>query len=456
MLRSWKTPPFSEDRLQMITSAISTRCRFACGLFLLLASALSAPTVAFGWGGKLHVAITRAALETLPPWQRQLLGKELVPLAESHCLIPDRVFTDRENARYAMMDTRPGTTYLLVLHLPQAPPENLEALHYFLEKAVQAVRAGKMSDAARYLGTICHMLEDYGSPAHTVPRDNMFTLLKQFLPPPERFRGQPLHAPIESGTFTLHLKDYRPRLLGSTVNEAAWRLLHRAHEGILNARQTTIPIVQALYAGDAQAVEKHQRRAAKVDAQIVADAIYTVLCLGTDKFTPEELVPLKQVEISRFYPLEAPHLYFPQSQFFGKPYWGYPLSGFTLKDGKQPVPLKLKVRGKQGVEVKVFARGISAGMGRTLTFLLPEGVYSRFRVYAGLHATLGERGRVEFTVLGNGKPLQQVILSGNQPARLLECNIEGITHLALTLTSRTSASQHNYAVWAEPTLLKQP
>ena len=47
------------------------------------------------------------------------------------------------------------------------------------------------------MGTICHMLEDYGSPAHTVPGDNMFTLLQQFLPPPDRMKGKLLHGPIE-------------------------------------------------------------------------------------------------------------------------------------------------------------------------------------------------------------------------------------------------------------------
>ena len=44
---------------------------------------------------------------------------------------------DKENTKFAMMDSRPGETYLLNLHLP-APQqlENLETLHYFMGKAV--------------------------------------------------------------------------------------------------------------------------------------------------------------------------------------------------------------------------------------------------------------------------------------------------------------------------------
>ena len=50
----------------------------------------------------------------------------------------------------------------------------------------------------------------------------------------------------------LSITGYRPKLLGTTVEEAAWRLLHRVHEEIVNARSTTFPIVQALYADDAK------------------------------------------------------------------------------------------------------------------------------------------------------------------------------------------------------------
>lgn len=410
-------------------------------------------SLCYGWG-EPHLAITKGALDVLPSWQQTLLGDERDQLARNHCLIPDRVYTDKENARFAAMESRPGEVYVKNLHLPAQQPENLDTLRYFMNRAVAAVREGRIGDAARYMGTICHQLEDYGSPSHTLPGDNMFTLLQQFLPPSGHMQDQLMHGPIENGDLNVAIAGYKPALLGISVDEAAWRLLHRVHEGILNARSTTIPIMQALDAGDEEGVRKHQLRAATMDAKIVADALYTVLCLGKEQFEADEKASLRSVAIGSFFPLEAENLHYPQSQFFSAPHWGYPRSGFALADGRRAVPLKLRVAGSKGVESKTFPNGISAGMGKSLTFVLPEKVYARFTVLAGLHADLGATGRVEFAIAGDGKPLGSALVAGAEPAVALECDISGVSRLQLTLTSRGLDAKGNHAVWADPLLWK--
>lgn len=401
---------------------------------------------AFAWG-EPHLAITRAAIEVLPAWQKERLGEEAKPLGESYCLIPDNVFTDRQNARFAVMESRPTETYLLNLHLPALQPENLATLRYFMGKAVEALRADQVGPAARFMGTVCHQIEDYGSPAHTIPGDNMFTLLRQFLPASEAMRDQLMHGPIENGTFAVSIEGYRPRLLGTTVDEASWRLLHRMHEAILNARSTTIPILQALDAGKPDAVIAAQMRAAVFDAQVTADALHTILCLGAQRF--EETAPLERVAIGAFWPLEAENLYFPQKQFSGAPNWGHARSGVILAEGKRAMPLKLRTAAGE----KTFADGISGVMGKSLTFLLPRGVYARFTVLAGLHPELGEKGKVEFTISGEGKVLASAIVSGTEPARALECDIADVTELQLTLASKAEP-KGAYAIWADPVLVK--
>jgi hypothetical protein len=260
-------------------AAIHRLCLLMKSPLLALLLAFCLPNLLFGWG-QPHHAITRAALETLPGWQKELLGEEMKALGDAHCMIPDNVYSDKANAKYAAMESRPGEVYLQVLHLPTVQTEYLEVMTYFMERAVTALREGRTGDAARFMGTMCHQIEDYGSPSHTIPGDNQFTLLQQFLPPSDGMKNKLMHGPIENGDFTVSIAGYQPRLLGTSVNEAAWRLMHRVHEGILNARSTTIPIMQALYADDAEAVTKHQMRAAVVDAQIVADAMHTILCLG--------------------------------------------------------------------------------------------------------------------------------------------------------------------------------
>jgi len=412
--------------------------------------AITTPSLVFGWG-EPHHAITRAALDVLPAWQKEVLGGELTQLGDSYCMIPDNVFADKENAKYARMESVPNEVYLKILHLPTQQPEYLEVMRHFMEQAVAALREGRIGDAARYMGTMCHQIEDYGSPAHTVPGDNMFTLLQQFLPPTDAMKGQLMHGPIENGDFKVSIEGYQPRLLGTTVNEAAWRLMHRVHEEILNARSTTVPIMQALYREEKESVVKHQMRAATMDAQVVADAVYTILCIGMQKFAAEEQAALKEVQIGGFFPLEAASLYYPQSQFFSSPNWGHARSGVILAGGNKDMPLKLCV----GSGNQEFKNGISAGMGKALTFLLPKDVYARFTVMAGLHPELGAKGRVEFTVSGDGKVLGTVILNGTDPAKLLECDVKGVAELQLALTSRGVDAKSNYAIWAEPTLVKK-
>jgi hypothetical protein len=420
---------------------------------LLTAFAAIVPCASvFGWG-EPHLAITRAALEVLPPWQKELLGTEFTPLGENYCLIPDHVYTDRANARFAMMDSRPRDVYLLNLHLPALQQENLETLRYFLDKAVAALRAKDVAAAARFMGTICHQIEDYGSPAHTVPGDNMFTLLQQFLPPSEAMKDQLLHSPIENGELPVTIAGYEPRLLGATVEEASWRLLHRIHEGIRNARSTTIPIIQALYAGDDAAVKAAQMKAATVDAQISADALHTILCLGAERFAPDAMRALEQAPIGALWPLEAENLYYPQKQFFSAPNWGFPHSGVILAEGKKAQPLALRVAAGRE-EPQEFTNGISAGMGKTLTFLLPRGVYRRFTVLAGLHPQLGANGKVEFAIAGDDRALGSAVVSGTEPAHAFECEIGEVEKLQLTLISRGEAKSQ-YAIWAEPVLWKK-
>ncbi len=428
----------------------STRTSLLC-----LAALAMTPVSLLAWG-EPHMAITKAALATLPEWQKELLGAELANLGSNYCLIPDHVYTDKENAKYAAMDSQPGEVYVRKIHVPVPEQSgNMETLNYFVTKAVTALRDGKVGDGARYMGTICHTLEDFGSPSHTIPGDNMFTLLQQFIPPSDKMAGQLLHGPIENGTFEVSIAGYQPRLLGATIEEAAWRLLHRLHEGIINARSTTVPIIQALNAGDEEAKLKWQLKAATFDAQVVADAMHTILSLGAHKFEDKPQAELRSVSIAGFWPEEALSLFYPQTHFSSSPNWGHARVGMVLEGGNKIVPIKLRVAEKEAAVEKIFADGISTVMGKPLSWHLPKGVYRRFTVLAGLQAGLGDKGRVEFLILGDGKPLTTAIINGADPAKPLECDISNVSQLQLNTLGRGLDAKSNYAVWAKPMLRKE-
>lgn len=422
------------------------------GLIIAALSLLLYPSHAWAWGMP-HGTITEAATAALPEWQKMLLGDELQPLGALYCIIPDLVFTRKDLAPYARIDSQPGVVYVKNLHVPTTPVDNYEILRFFLDKAVSALKAGSIGDAARYSGTLAHALEDWSCPAHVVPGDNMFTLFKQFLPPPPAQRYTLLHSPVEGGTFTVRLDSYQPRLLGTSVDEAAFNLLRRAQEGTVFARSQVVPIIQAFYAGDTNAVNAAQQKAAALGAAIVADALHTICCLGQARFPAQDT--LATVDVSTLLPLQAPDLYFPQVAFFSKPYWGHSTPGVLLRNGTEPVPLQLNVL-EQGQSVtKIFASGIGTGTRSVLTYLIPTNVYARFTAQVGLHAELGKSGNVLFEVSGNGKTLARLgPISGAAPAQQVDVALAGVTNLQLTVTSASGDGTGNYAVWGNPRLEK--
>lgn len=419
----------------------------------LLFVGLLATGEAWGWGSP-HGAITQAALSTLPDWQRTALADEYEQLGRQYCYIPDWIFSHPELRPYALMDTKPGVVYLICLHLPEDQTENYQILSYFLGRAVEALRAGQVADGAKYAGTLAHLLEDWGCPAHAVPGDNMFTQFKQFLPPPEKLKYTLLHGPIENASLHIDLADRRPRFLGESVAEAAFNLLSESNDAVLNARSQVIPIVQALYAEDKDAVAAAQLICAQRDAEVVADALYTVMCLGTGRPDEAERDALQEADLSDLMPLEAPHLFTPQSSFFSKPYWGYAHRGVVLAEGTRPVPLVLRVEQDGQVARQTFEQGLGTGTRSVLSYLVPPGVYQRFVVTAGLHADLGQTGHVTLQVVGDDQALATVELTGEQPAKVLDCPVGGVTKLQLVASSAGGDGTGNYVVWGAPRLVK--
>jgi hypothetical protein len=68
----------------MMHSRFGTFVRFTATIAIALFCTLAR---AHAWS-QPHHSITEAALETLPAWQKTVLGDELTLLAQEHCLIP--------------------------------------------------------------------------------------------------------------------------------------------------------------------------------------------------------------------------------------------------------------------------------------------------------------------------------------------------------------------------------
>ena len=144
----------------------------------------------------------------------------------------------------------------------------------------------------------------------------------------------------------------------------------------------------------------------------------------------------------------------PQSAFFGKPYWGHPTRGVSLREGKVPVPIRLKTPDNT-LGDRPLEEAMAVGTKSTLTYLVPEGVYDRLEVWAGLHAALGVAGNVIFEIKGSdGKTLAKTQVLGGQAACRLNVPLAGQSNIRLIATAGSPDSTSNYAVWGRPLLLK--
>lgn len=443
-------------------------------LVVTMIFSLAAGNGLWGWGGKPHKVMTRAALEALPVWQQEI-WKDLIPkIIDEYCLIPDFYLSRPDLAGYAILDDNQITfteygyqvKQEFVIrnghyHLPGKQRDNFRLYEYFLDRIVSALKAEKLEDAAKFAGVLLHVIEDYSAPSHSVAGDNQFYLFMQFLPPPEKFQYLRLHSPIESGNVKADLADYRPRLLGSSPSEAAFRLHQRMNQIIIQARGKVIPIIQAIYREDRAAADAENSLMAVLGAEAAADALNSAFQIAFNRMDVGELTKLQEFDISGQIPLETIELAWRQPQMF-RPL-GIPTSNIILNKDRQPLPLSLITDQSGQRNERIFLRGIAAGTRKSLTgepcvlsYIVPEGVYDRFEVTAGLHSVLAVEGAVVFQVKGNEKILfESEPRNRNDPAVQIRVPLRGIKELQIIAFPETKDAADNFVVWGEPRLIKK-
>lgn len=403
----------------------------------------------------MHGSITEAAFDALPEWQRDIFAAQRSRLIEFDCMIPDfaRAPANRTTiGRFAILPNGDPFT-----HEPRSRHHNYDQMLHYVTQAAEQIRANNLDEASRYAGCLLHFIEDCGSPAHSIPGDNQHGLMKDLLVVPEVYRDRPLHGLIESGQLKIELAGYRPQLLGTTPQEATFHLIERLNFAVRNARAQVIPILQGVFANDPAAMDAGRRRAATVDAQVSADALYTICCIAKNRFDAAEKARLDTVDVVPLTPLEViSQSYFPQNTFFSNPFFGYPTANGILKDGVEKQPLVLKVMEDGTTEERTFARGFGLGTHSRLTYALPAKVYDRFECRVGLHAKLGVEGSVAFRIYADGEAVfDSGIMTGVDAARKVALPVWRVQELSFDVEARgASVPGKNYAVIAEPVLFK--
>ena len=241
----------------------------------------------YGWYTENHQRISRAAIDLLPEWELSMLKSAADSLVESYCMYPDwhrSALHDNDEekiAKYGPYVQLPLLQQLGTWHTND--DKNSEICFYIvadlMHKAIQQLRNENPMEAARYMGPLVHFIEDNACPVHVV--DN--NLLRELVPVPEELEPFPLHRRVEEPTFPLDISDYQVIELGEDIIEAATAFYPRFVGIRRSGRAQSIPILQAIYAGNRAEADAGRAQAAIPAVRLIADVIHTICTIAQDR-----------------------------------------------------------------------------------------------------------------------------------------------------------------------------
>lgn len=412
--------------------------------------ALTLSMATHGWGGG-HEVIRERAISCLPAWQQELLGEFDEALIHDCAALQDQHAGGRrpdldaycvpEDANVSLHDVNPVAASTV-------------AMRWYLRRISESLAADNMTDVVRYLGVLCHWVEDTGSMSlHCTERFIDEASLRELLPPPSEKRTRHyLYAAngiSDTGRYDdlPETEEYTPTLLGRTVEEAALHIQRRQRLQARAARQAIIPFVMDEMHGDGATAAKLRGKLVSNATRTSADIIFTALCLATDRIE-SDTSHLDSVPLTDFV-----------SDYRGgksSPPWRWvPFLVDACFDRERRNVVDLQVPGGQ-----TFERGIGMGAPFALAWTFgPAGVYSRFTATIGLHPESAEGTRAVFSVLANGEEIAvSEQLAAGDPGRTLEAALPADGDaIELTLQTRVPEGVSGdgcLAVWGEPRLLK--
>jgi len=233
-------------------------CWFRTVAAMLVLVGVASPTRA--WGP--HTEITAAALDVLPDRDklRKYLGDDWPRLAKDYCWMADwqeAVRPDHYADDYLLFPAMPG-------HVSHMLPQVRQTYAPYFRRALQAVRTESPQNAARWVGSLLHFVQDSGSPPHTTGI------------------GGPLHAKMEQwvDATQISLKDYQPRLLGKTDKEALRGFQERMEALVEYSKVRALKLKPILEKLDKRADQPLELESALETARVTADVVHTLFTLG--------------------------------------------------------------------------------------------------------------------------------------------------------------------------------
>lgn len=404
---------------------------------------------ALGWG-KGHKLIRQWAIDRLPDWQQESLRQE-----EWRRLVHDYSSLQDQHAggNAPQLDRYCQPPQRVSLHDVGPIETSVPNIEWYLEQFLDHCERGEIDEALKFLGVLCHWNEDPGSPsAHSSPVSE--AILRQLLPPPPELANKNYlygYGGIsDAGSYTIPPADYQPRLLGTSVPEAASRIYQHQRKLKAFASSQIVPLIQAVRMGDAEAADSVRQRAAARNARHIADLLFTAFSLREQRFKQQAESSLMSQPLTEWLPES-------QTGMVPRPYYVTPFLVNQAMDADRELhPLQLIASDSERSAVE---HGFGTCAPVTITYkIAPGSVYDRFTARAGLHPTAGEGAAVRFVVKINGEEAARspLVTPADKPhafeVSISDANIATLE--LITIPGKDSVANHNLTVWAEPALLR--
>jgi hypothetical protein len=412
-----------------------------------------------------HKLITWAAVQCLPDWQRQLWEPEQLPLANDYSGYGDTYYTrkaelgpfvllpDGSEPLWEIYQLRLKHHYDFTIDYWESPyyERHVATLTHFIRQIAAQIAAGNIHDAAQFAGTVAHHIEDSGVPAHAVDFGDL-EFVKDYMPWPRRLAAFPLHGYTEQSPEPFLINDYRPRLYGTTPEEAGANFLDRYIELTRYARKLMFPLARCACSGNERKAAALRLKAATQCARAYADYLYTATCIGAQRFEPRDRRQLGSLKLTDRWP-------FRQTAWAPNPYQEtgpMSLRGINLDSQRNPAPCALLLETPGGVECRTFAEALGSGAFYEYHYRVPGGAYARFTAQVGIHGVLGARRDVEVEVKLNGRTAFQKKVLPGKPSIAVDIEAAGCDNIQLLASGphwpTDPNGEFNHVVWARPRL----
>ena len=345
-----------------------------------------------GWKG--HASFGVHAFSVLPKWEQQCVKPDMSDAALRAPYLPTGVRTagEKMGAFCVIMDAvyydacRPYAVLPNGRWIPHAPPDAdwractgtgkqpdpaaaMDITVMLIQRTIEHMRAEQWEDAIRHAGVLGHYLQEPFTPGHAMPN----SIFQELFPDPDPSRHMRLHHAFDSGTS--HIEDpLPPRLMGTSIEEAAYRLQVEVWRGMAEGKKLVPSIIQSVYEGQPPRVREallaEQSRQA---TYVTASAWHTCFCIAFDRFDAQESAALNELDLTYIPPYFIHHWQYTQI-----------LPGALVKH-KRKIPIDVWVQDERGAKrAQRITQGFGMGGHMGIKWHVPGDLYPRLRCRVGL------------------------------------------------------------------------